>query len=52
MKAVSVHQPWAWAILHAGKNVENRTWATRHCGPLLIHAAWSRRSYDRQDAAL
>lgn len=23
--AMSVRQPWAWAILHAGKNVENRT---------------------------
>jgi hypothetical protein len=51
MKAVSVHQPWAWAILHAGKNVENRTWATSHRGPLLIHAAVSRKSYARQDAA-
>jgi len=51
MKAVSIHQPWAWAILHAGKNVENRTWATRHRGPLLIHAARSRASYSRQDAA-
>lgn len=26
MKAISIMQPWAWAILHAGKNVENRTW--------------------------
>jgi hypothetical protein len=52
MKAVSIHQPWAWAILHAGKNVENRTWATRHRGPLLIHASRSRASYNRQDAAL
>lgn len=24
--ALSVQQPWAWAILHAGKDVENRTW--------------------------
>lgn len=23
--ALSVRQPWAWAIIHAGKNVENRT---------------------------
>ena len=50
MKAVSIHQPWAWAILFAGKDVENRTWATRHRGPLLIHAARSRKSYARQDA--
>ena len=24
MKALSVRQPWAWAILHAGKDIENR----------------------------
>jgi hypothetical protein len=27
MKCLSVRQPWAWAILYAGKDVENRTWA-------------------------
>lgn len=40
MKALSVRQPWAWAILHAGKRIENRDW--RGCfyrGPLLIHAS-------------
>lgn len=26
MKALTIRQPWAWAIFHAGKNVENRTW--------------------------
>lgn len=26
MKALTVRQPWAWAIMHAGKDVENRTW--------------------------
>lgn len=26
MKALTVLQPWAWAIIHAGKDVENRTW--------------------------
>jgi len=25
MKAISVRQPWAWAIIYAGKDVENRT---------------------------
>ena len=30
MKAISIHQPWAWAIFHAGKNFENRTWTTNH----------------------
>ena len=26
MKAITIWQPWAWAIAHAGKDVENRTW--------------------------
>ena len=24
MLAVSIRQPWAWAVIHAGKDVENR----------------------------
>jgi hypothetical protein len=41
MKALTLHPPWAWAIAHAGKNVENRTWATNYRGPLAIHAGLS-----------
>jgi hypothetical protein len=26
MWAISLIQPWAWAIIHAGKDIENRTW--------------------------
>ena len=37
-KMLTVRQPWAWAIFHAGKDVENRTWYTGHRGPLLICA--------------
>lgn len=36
--ALSIRQPWAWAILHAGKDVENRSWPTRFRGRVLIHA--------------
>lgn len=39
MKALSLRQPWAWAVLHAGKRVENRRWSTRFRGEILIHAA-------------
>jgi len=39
MLALSIRQPWAWLILHGGKDVENRTWATRFRGRFLIHAA-------------
>lgn len=47
MKAVSVRQPWAWAIIHAGKDVENRSRITLHRGPVAIHATrCSREEYE------
>ena len=39
MKALSVRQPWWWAIMHAGKRIENRRWNTGYRGPILLHAA-------------
>jgi hypothetical protein len=38
MKALTVQQPWAWAVVHGGKDVENRTQAWSYRGPLAIHA--------------
>ncbi len=38
VKALTLRQPWAWAAIYGGKDVENRRWRTRHRGPLLIHA--------------
>jgi hypothetical protein len=29
MRAVTVRQPWAWAIAHGFKDIENRSWAPR-----------------------
>lgn len=26
MKALTLHQPWAWCFTHAGKRLENRDW--------------------------
>jgi len=48
MKALSIRQPWAWLILHGGKDVENRDWSTIFRGPLLIHASkgMTRDEYD------
>lgn len=37
-RALSVQQPWAWLIIHGGKDIENRTWTTPHRGTLYIHA--------------
>lgn len=37
--AISIRQPWAWSILHAGKDIENRSWPTRLRGRVCVHAA-------------
>ena len=39
VKAITVRQPFASAIVAGVKTVENRTWRTSHRGPLLVHAA-------------
>jgi hypothetical protein len=38
MKALTVKQPWANAIIRLGKDVENRSRPTSYRGPLFIHA--------------
>ena len=39
MKALTLHPLMAWAVIHGGKNVENRSWPTHHRGTLAIHAS-------------
>jgi hypothetical protein len=42
VKALTIRQPWAGAIIHQTKRIENRTWKlpAAHIGvPRLIHAA-------------
>lgn len=36
--ALSIRQPWAWLILHGGKDIENRQWKTRFRGLIYVHA--------------
>ncbi len=36
MLALSIRQPWAWAIIHAGKDVENRSENMAHRAEKLI----------------
>ncbi|MCV6991653.1 hypothetical protein H7I87_27265 [Mycobacterium timonense] len=45
VRAITVQQPWAWAIVSADKNVENRSQMWSYRGRLLIHAGarWSQR---------
>lgn len=42
MQALSVRQPWAFALIAGVKDIENRTWASSHRGLLIIHAAKKR----------
>jgi hypothetical protein len=37
--ALTIRQPWAWCILNAGKDIENRSWPTKVRGTVAIHAA-------------
>lgn len=39
MQAVSVRQPWAFAIARGHKEVLNHELPTTHRGPLLVHAS-------------
>lgn len=53
--ALSVRQPWAWAIIHAGKPLENRSAGmVRHlnpvCGRRAIHAAKGMTREEYEDA--
>ena len=49
MMALTIWQPWAWCVIHGGKDVENRSWAPP---PVLlgkriaIHAAARRNPRD------
>ena len=50
MKALSIRSPWWWAILKAGKDIENRDWKTNFRGRVLIHASkWYRKSEIKDD---
>lgn len=50
MKAISIRQPWAYAIIHAGKRHENRSWRTNFRGEVLLHASkWFRPEEVRDD---
>lgn len=41
MKALTVCQPYAWALIHGPKRIENRKRCTWHRGRLAIHAGQS-----------
>jgi hypothetical protein len=39
MMALSIRPPWAWSIIHAGKDVENRARRCHFRGRFLVHAS-------------
>jgi len=55
-KALSIRQPWAWAVVYGGKDVENRSQAAvkvmaKAVGDrIFIHAARSFNRYDFEEA--
>lgn len=52
MRILTVRQPWAWAIIHGGKDVENRVRniAGGYRGPVAIHVAGAYAESVRGDA--
>ncbi|MFV2172406.1 hypothetical protein ACFHW2_11510 [Actinomadura sp. LOL_016] len=40
-RGLTLRQPWAFAVAHAGKRIENRTWTTHYRGLVAIHAGAS-----------
>lgn len=52
MKALAIKQPWAWLIIHGGKDIENRTWHTKHRGRFLVHASQGMTSNEFAEALL
>jgi len=54
--ALSVRQPWAWAIVFAGKDIENRSWSCyssnrRFRGRCAIHASAGMTRYEYTEAS-
>lgn len=54
--ALSVRQPWAWAIIHAGKDIENRSrravdHGLNRKGRIAIHAAKTMTRGEYEEAA-
>lgn len=39
MKALSIRQPWAWLIIHGGKDIENRCRRSHLRGRIYVHAS-------------
>ena len=54
LRVLTVRQPYAWAIIHGGKDIENRTRniAGSYRGPVAIHAALQAPAFDTKHPEL
>jgi hypothetical protein len=54
IRILTVRQPWAWAIMHGGKDVENRVRniAGDYRGTVAIHAALTGANFDSKHPQL
>ena len=52
MKALTLHQPWAWLVAEGLKQYETRSWATSYRGPLAIHAGKRKPKADECNSAV
>ena len=52
MRAITIRQPHAWAIIHGGKDVENRSRniAGTYRGPVAIHAGLAKYEQDNMSS--
>jgi hypothetical protein len=50
LPVLSIRQPWAWMIVHGGKDIENRNWPTKFRGRFLIHAGKGCTRQEYEDA--
>lgn len=50
MKILSIRQPWAWLIVNGFKDIENRTWQTKHRGGFFVHAGQTMTAADFREA--
>lgn len=47
--ALSIRQPWAFAIFLLGKDIENRDWPTERRGRIWIHVSKTAARSERED---
>ena len=51
-RALSIRQPWCWAIVNAGKDIENRSRRVNYRGSICLHASLYQPKASDYDACL